>query len=111
MAKINIKKEIENLVNGITDENEKQNILADYFRKKGEQLRALSEQFKNTVADMSDDELDGIAGGTYIGDIYGDCEEYENQCKSLLVGGGIDICQAEFMCDDDDEDDEGDDDE
>ena len=105
MTKIEISKELENLTFGITDEGERQKALADYFRKKGEQLSALAERLKNTVADMSDDELDAIVGGL-IGDIYGDCEQYKTECRSLLIGGGVDICQDKFDCEDEDEDDE-----
>ena len=62
----------------------------------------MSEKFR----ELSDEELKAVAGGTYIGDIYGDCEDYEDQCKSLLIGGGIDICSSIFQCDDDHEEDD-----
>ena len=60
----------------------------------------LSNRFKEDIRELSDDELDSIAGGgAYIGDIY-KCETFLAQCKSLLIGGGIDICKD--ICTDND---------
>ena len=86
MSSVTIKSEIDKLTFGITDEIERQRIIGNYFREKTARL-------KHSFAVLSDDELDNVVGGLIIGDIYDErCEELEAACKSLTIGGGIDVC-------------------
>ena len=46
--------------------------------------------------ELTDEELKLITGGGMIGDIYGDCEDFKNDCISL--GIGVDICNIIYNC-------------
>ena len=80
-----ILKDIEQLTRGVTDEAKKDAILRDYFKKD-------TNGWKNQVGQLSDEDLDTVAGGQYtVGDIY-KCEDYKVVCKSLSYGTSLDIC-------------------
>ena len=79
---------IDDLTRGIEDEGEKREIIKKFFIDD-------AEQFKQKVETLSDEELDAIAGGAIIGDIYA-CEAHKSECVSL--GTGVDICNILYDC-------------
>ena len=87
----NIDRELEELLSGVNNEKEKAEIIKTFFGNKIAEL-------KNRVTEMSDDDLDLIAGGRDpIGDIYGECNSYKKKCEAAAYGIGIDICSL-YTC-------------
>lgn len=85
-----VKAEIEALLDGVTDESQRNEMLRKFFKKK-------SEMFASRVRKLSLEELDSIAGGmpAISGSPYEECEPYKSRCASL--GIGVDICNT-FSC-------------